>query len=126
MVCEEKYMGSRTVVYLTPDGGSVYIRTGRSFFTPDLTTALLDRVRAAVTKAGIDTELATDWLLLETELWSAKAGPLLRDQYAPVGAAALDGSAAGGRCPRRGAAAGCRCRCAVGAHPGPARQHPSL
>ena len=35
-------------------------------------------------------ELETDWLLLDAELlpWSAKAGELLRDQYAAVGAAA--------------------------------------
>ncbi len=42
-------------------------------------------------QAGVLDELGTDWLLLDAELlpWSAKAGPLLRDQYAPVGAAAL-------------------------------------
>lgn len=91
VVCEEKHMGSRAVVYLTPDGGSVYTRTGRAFFDPELTANLLDRVRAAVTKAGIDTELGTDWLLLDTELlpWSVKSDGLLRGQYAPVGAAAL-------------------------------------
>ena len=35
-------------------------------------------------------ELSTSWLLLDAELlpWSAKAGQLLRDQYASVGAAA--------------------------------------
>lgn len=91
VICEEKHMGSRAVVYLTPQGGSVYTRTGRSFFNPELTTSLLERVRTAVTRAGIDAELDTDWLLLDAELlpWSAKAGPLLREQYAPVGAAAL-------------------------------------
>lgn len=91
VVCEEKHMGSRAVVYLTPDGGSVYTRTGRAFFNPTLTTPLLGRIRDAITTAGIDSELNTDWLLLDAELlpWSAKAGPLLREQYAPVGAAAL-------------------------------------
>ena len=53
VVCEEKHMGSRAVVYLTPDGGSVYTRTGRAFFDADLTTQLLERVRAAV-RAGLD------------------------------------------------------------------------
>lgn len=91
VVCEEKHMGSRAVVYLTPDGGAVYTRTGRSFFDAALTDELLGRIRAAVAASGIAAELNTDWLLLDAELlpWSAKAGPLLREQYAPVGAAAL-------------------------------------
>ena len=51
---------------------------------------LLDRLRAAAEAAGLFDELATAWLLLDAELlpWSAKAGQLLRDQYAAVGAAA--------------------------------------
>jgi polynucleotide kinase-phosphatase len=91
VVCEEKHMGSRAVVYLTPDGGSVYTRTGRAFFDVDLTMTLLDRVRAAVSAAGIDAELGTDRLLLDAELlpWSVKSQGLLREQYAPVGSAAL-------------------------------------
>jgi polynucleotide kinase-phosphatase len=91
VVCEEKHMGSRAVVYLTPDGGSVYTRTGRAFFDADLTTQLLERVRAAVRAAGLDAELGTDRLLLDAELlpWSVKSQGLLREQYAPVGAAAL-------------------------------------
>ena len=81
--------------------GAVYTRTGRPFFGPDLTTALLARVRAAVDAAGLFDELDTDWLLLDAELlpWSAKAGGLIRDQYAAVGAAA----AAGARRRRHGA-----------------------
>jgi hypothetical protein len=69
-------------------GGAVYTRTGRSFFGPDLTEQLLDRVRAAA--SGLWDELKTDWLLLDTELmpWSAKAIGLITQQYAPVGAAA--------------------------------------
>mgnify|MGYP001616015956 CR=1 FL=1 len=90
VVCEEKHMGSRAVVYLTPDGGSVYTRTGRAFFGAQLTTELLERVRAAVREAGVDAELGTDRLLLDAELlpWSVKSQGLLREQYAPVGAAA--------------------------------------
>src|SRR6185503_3569457 len=40
---------------------------------------------------GLWDELRTDWLVLDCELlpWSAKAGDLLRTQYAPVGAAAV-------------------------------------
>ncbi|GIG59317.1 polynucleotide kinase-phosphatase [Longispora fulva] len=103
VVCEEKHMGSRAVVLVcrdqaaalarfgVPDGssGAIHTRTGRPFLTdPSQTEALLDRVRAAA--APLFDELATDWLLLDCELlpWSAKAGPLIRSQYASVGAAA--------------------------------------
>ena len=95
VICEEKHMGSRAVVYSSRsseegESGSVFTRTGRSFFDSELTTLLLGRIRTAVHKAGIDTELDTDWLLLDAELlpWSAKSGGLLRGTYAPVGAAA--------------------------------------
>jgi len=56
-----------------------------------LTASLLDRVRAAAETAGLFAELETTWLLLDAELipWNVKAGQLLRDQYAAVGAAAL-------------------------------------
>ena len=59
----------------------------RSSRTP---TPLLARVRAAVDAAGLWDELHTDWLMLDAEImpWSAKAQGLIRDQYAPVGAAA--------------------------------------
>ena len=42
-------------------------------------------------KAGLFDELGTSWLLFDAELlpWNVKAGALLRDQYAAVGAAAL-------------------------------------
>ena len=105
VVCEEKHMGSRAVVLVCRSeadavarfgvapgmgGGAVWTRTGRPFFGPALTAALLERVRAAATEAGLFDELSTSWLLLDAELlpWSAKAGQLLRDQYAAVGAAA--------------------------------------
>ncbi|MDT9684199.1 polynucleotide kinase-phosphatase [Streptomyces sp. TRM76323] len=104
VVCEEKHMGSRAVVLVCRDAtaarerfgvegptGSLYTRTGRPFF-PDgaMTEAVLERVRAAVTAAGLWDGLDTDWLLLDAELmpWSLKAGGLLRSQYAAVGAAA--------------------------------------
>jgi protein phosphatase len=102
VVCEEKHMGSRAVLLICRDepaaanrfgisgGGAVYTRTGRPFFVPELTGALLDGVRTAATAAGLWQELDTSWLLLDAELlpWSAKAGALIRDQYASVGAAA--------------------------------------
>ncbi|SIQ61035.1 polynucleotide kinase-phosphatase [Micromonospora avicenniae] len=117
VVCEEKHMGSRAVVLVCrdrdggrfgPGGGVVHTRTGRPFFGEPLDTELLDRVRLAIGAAGLWDELETDWLLLDAELlpWSAKAGGLIREQYAGVGAAgraalpavreALDSAAARG------------------------------
>ena len=104
VLCEEKHMGSRAALlvcrsasaararFSTPDGqlGAAWTRTGRSFFSADLTAQLAERLRAAAESAGLFDELGTSWLLLDAELlpWSAKAGQLLRDQYAAVGAAA--------------------------------------
>ncbi len=103
VICEEKHMGSRAVVAVCRDAdvaarrfgaaagesGTIHTRTGRRFLAPDLTEQLLARLRAAIGKAGLWQELATDWLLLDAELlpWSVKAAGLLRDQYAAVGAA---------------------------------------
>jgi polynucleotide kinase-phosphatase len=107
-VCQEKHMGSRAVVLVRKDScrrfgpdapgsapenaaGIVYTRTGRPFFTDaGLMAQFTTRVRAAVTAADLWRALDTDWLLLDAELlpWSAKAGELIREQYAPVGAAA--------------------------------------
>ncbi|WP_086791397.1 polynucleotide kinase-phosphatase [Streptomyces thermovulgaris] len=122
VVCEEKHMGSRAVALVCRDAktarerfgvdgptGSLYTRTGRPFFDdPAVTEEILDRLRTAITAAGLWTELDTDWLLLDAELmpWSLKASGLLRTQYAAVGAAsgavfpdvlaALEGAAARG------------------------------
>ena len=89
VVCEEKHMGSRAVVRVSRAGvgDAVWTRTGRPFFGPSLDGPLLEGVRAAA--GPLFDELDTDWLLLDTELlpWSAKAGGLIRDQYASVGAA---------------------------------------
>ncbi len=111
VVCEEKHMGSRAVAVIARDpataerrfgvsgGGSgvIYTRTGRPFFPdtafpeadgPSLTARLLDGLQAAA--APLFVELDTDWLALDGEVlpWSAKALPLIKDQYASVGAAA--------------------------------------
>ncbi len=104
VVCEEKHMGSRGVVLVcrTPEAarerfgvpgeqlGAAWTRTGRSFFSDKLTGALVDRLRTAVEAAGLFEALGSPWVLFDTEIlpWSAKAGQLLRDQYAAVGAAA--------------------------------------
>jgi protein phosphatase len=108
VVCEEKHMGSRAVVLVCRDEavaarrfgmpagmtGVIHTRTGRPFFDTERTEALLALVRAAATSAGTWDALggdgrACDWLLLDCELmpWSLKAGDLLRNQYASVGAA---------------------------------------
>lgn len=97
-------MGSRAVVLLCRDleaarsrfgapgdaTGAIWTRTGRSFFDSVRTGRLLDRLRRAAESAGLFEELDTPWILMDTEIlpWSAKAEPLLREQYAAVGAAA--------------------------------------
>jgi protein phosphatase len=104
VICEEKHMGSRAVAivcrdqaaarkrFRVSDGiGSIYTRTGRPFFSDQaVTDELLQRVHAAVDRAGWWDQLKTDWVCLDAELmpWSAKAQDLLRNQYAAVGSAA--------------------------------------
>ena len=105
VVCEQKHMGSRAVVIVCRDEdaakqkfgvagegmGICYTRTGRRFFGDSaLESGLVARVHGAVTAAGLWEELDSDWLCLDCELmpWSAKAQELLRQQYAPAGAAA--------------------------------------
>ncbi|WP_317229388.1 polynucleotide kinase-phosphatase [Clavibacter sp. MX14-G9D] len=118
VICEEKHMGSRAVVLLTrdaarfdaPEGwrGVVHTRTGRPFLDAGETDALLARLDAAVEAAGLWAELDTSWILLDAELlpWSMKAGPLIREQYASVGAAATAALPAAVRTLERAAAAG--------------------
>lgn len=74
--------------------GVVYTRTGRPFFNDGASEqALLSRLHAAVTSAGLWDDLATDWICFDCELmpWSAKAQALIREQYAAVGVAAMTG-----------------------------------
>ena len=107
LVCEEKHMGSRAVVVVCRDEqavarrfggadpgrlGAIFTRTGRAFFADQsLESALLAKVRTALTSLEWWAELETDWIVLDCELlpWSAKAEELLRTQYAAVGAAGL-------------------------------------
>jgi polynucleotide kinase-phosphatase len=103
LVCEEKHMGSRAIAVLARDAataakrfgvtdgssGIVYTRTGRPFFDDATTMSeLVDRLRAAC--GPLMDDLESSWLVLDCELlpWSAKAGELIRSQYASVGAAA--------------------------------------
>ena len=92
IVCEEKHMGSRAVVWVGADGtGVVHTRTGRSFFERDRQSMLLRRVADAVTAAGLWSELDTDRVMFDAEVlpWAEKAETMIRDQYARVGAAAV-------------------------------------
>ena len=104
VICEEKHMGSRAVAVVCRDdeaaarrfgtadaAGIIYTRTGRRFFDArEMEGALLDRLRSALSATGAWEEFGTDWVCLDCEVlpWSAKAGDLIRDQYAAVGAAA--------------------------------------
>jgi protein phosphatase len=110
VLCEQKHMGSRAVVIVCRDRGVAlerfgvvqdeigvcYTRTGRRFFNDDqLERDFLSRIQRAVTTAGLWEELATDWVCIDAELmpWSSKAQDLLKQQYAPTGAAARAGLA---------------------------------
>lgn len=102
VVCEQKHMGSRSVVIVCRDqkvaaerfgvidgtGGICYTRTGRRFFDePELEASLVDRVRKALGRSGFWKDFNTDWVCLDCELmpWSAKAQLLLKEQYSTVG-----------------------------------------
>jgi protein phosphatase len=103
-VCQEKHMGSRAVIVICKDEdaarrrfgitdegfGICYTRTGRRFFDDHaLESALLDRVRLALTATDFWRRFDTEWACLDCELmpWSVKAQELVRQQYAAVGAA---------------------------------------
>jgi protein phosphatase len=111
VICQQKHMGSRAVVIVCRDRdaalrrfgvkqdeiGVCYTRTGRRFFNErGLEREFLGRIQAAATKSALWDELATDWLCIDCEMmpWSSKAQDLLRQQYAPTGAAARAGLAA--------------------------------
>jgi protein phosphatase len=105
VICEEKHMGSRTIVVICQDEeaarkrfgvvgegiGICYTRSGRNFFNnPELEKQFLQRVNEGLTKSGFWEKHQTDWVILDCELmpWSAKAQTLLQGQYAAVGASA--------------------------------------
>ncbi|NNN21860.1 MAG: polynucleotide kinase-phosphatase [Acidimicrobiales bacterium] len=105
LICEEKHMGSRSVAIIGRDaaavekrfqikneaGGIIYTRTGRKFFSDQaIESAVLKRLRTAISSAGLWEELSTEWMVIDMELmpWSAKAAELLLNQYAAVRSAA--------------------------------------
>lgn len=111
VVCEEKHMGSRVVVIVCRDEKAVkqrfgienegigicYTRTGRRFFNDAaLEAELLARLNKALSTTKFWETFDTDWVCFDCELmpWSAKAQGLLKQQYAPVGAAAKTGLSA--------------------------------
>lgn len=111
VVVEEKHMGSRALVVLARDmdaaarrfgvadgsRGTVVTRTGRRFFSDAaIEAAVLHRLDEAMGASGLWDELGTDWVLWDAEImpWNLKAGALVSQQYAPVGAAALASTAA--------------------------------
>jgi protein phosphatase len=104
VICEQKHMGSRTVLIVCRDPetararfgvvdagiGICYTRTGRRFFDDrQLETALLERVQSALNASNFWQQFETDWVCLDCELlpWSVKAQSLVLKQYAAVGAA---------------------------------------
>jgi protein phosphatase len=104
VVCEEKHMGSRSVVVLCRDervarerfgmqgegAGIAYTRTGRPFFNDAAYAGgVVQRLRQAMDAASLWAQLESDWVCLDCEVmpWSMKAQELIRAQYAAVGAA---------------------------------------
>ncbi len=103
VIAEDKHMGSRAIIALcrTPEAaarrfgddsgrvGRIVTRTARAFFDDHVEAQVLRRLDDAMQSAGLWSELDTDWVVLDAEIlpWSAKAGSLLRDQYAHVGVA---------------------------------------
>lgn len=107
VICEEKHMGSRGIIVVgrTPEviksrfnitsdnAGICYSRNGNRFFgNPETEATILARTRQAIDKAGLWEELKTDWLIMDCEImpWSLKAFQLIRNTYAPTGAAAVN------------------------------------
>ena len=94
IVCRDEAVAASRFRVTTGERGSIYTHTGRPFFAdPATERALLDRLATDMTASGLWDRLATDWACLDAELlpWSAKAGALIEEQYAPVGAAAMAG-----------------------------------
>lgn len=104
VVCQRKHMGSRAILVICKDAetarlrfgaeqgelGNCFTRTGRQFFDGETHAAFLAEASAAMERSGLWETLDTDWVCLDCEImpWNAKAQSLVRDQYAPVGAAA--------------------------------------
>ncbi|UQZ35011.1 polynucleotide kinase-phosphatase [Paenibacillus sp. PK3_47] len=102
MIAEKKHMGSRAVLLLFRDAGAavsyvgrptlgtIYTRTGRSFFDSATEAEVLSRLNADLHAAGYFVKHSTDLLLLDAEIipWNLKARELIATQYAHVAEAA--------------------------------------
>lgn len=101
VICQEKHMGCRAVVIVCRHAeisrqrfgstaqalGTCYTRTGRLFFTnPELEQNFLEYICQALTQANWWEQFETDWFCFDSEIlsWSAKAGDLIREQYATM------------------------------------------
>ena len=104
VVCQEKHMGSRTIIVICKDEetartrfgvdnegiGICYTRTGRRFFNNFVEQQLLSRLQQAMSATNFWSNFNTDWACFDGELmpWSLKAQELIKQQYAAVGTAA--------------------------------------
>nr|WP_317891190.1 polynucleotide kinase-phosphatase [Paenibacillus oceani] len=103
MVAEKKHMGSRAVLLIFKDEniaadyvgrptlGTIYTRTGRAFFNPDMEKQVLHRLHADLHQARYFERHRTDLLLLDAEIvpWNLKARELIASQYAHVAETAI-------------------------------------
>ncbi len=108
VVVQEKHMGSRAVAIVcrdedaaarhfgiaTGESGAIYTRTGRAFFAnPKDGDVMLTALREAMTASDFWERFESNWAIFDAEImpWSAKAQGLIKQQYAPTGAAARAG-----------------------------------
>lgn len=104
VICQEKHMGSRSIVILCKDKKTVlerfgldenrlgvcYTRSGRNFFEDQkLEQDFFERLNKAFTASKFWETHNTNWVCLDCELmpWSIKAQSLLKKQYAAVATA---------------------------------------
>jgi polynucleotide kinase-phosphatase len=99
MVVEKKHMGSRGILFLFKDKaaakeyigretlGTIYTRTGRAFFQPELEKQIVSVLNADLVKNNYFNKYNTDFVLLDAEIlpWNLKAKELILNQYAHVG-----------------------------------------
>ncbi|SCB86986.1 MULTISPECIES: polynucleotide kinase-phosphatase [Priestia] len=103
MVVEKKHMGSRGVLLLFKDKetavhyvgretlGTIYTRTGRSFFAKDVEEQILSTLNEDLMRSNYFSKYNTDFVLLDAEIlpWNLKAKELISSQYAHVAEVAL-------------------------------------
>lgn len=99
MIAQKKHMGSRGILLLFQDrnrakqyigkecSGTIYTRTGRRFFQPDIEKKVIEQLHADLTQSGYFEKYDTSFVLLDAEIlpWNLKAKELIRHQYAHVG-----------------------------------------